>query len=387
MAREKLHSGDDLFPDMAKQTPQFPLDYNSILARINNIDAAKYARTRNFINGAVTYLSPYIARGVISLVHVKEAVMHNKKLYQVEKLLQELAWREYFQRIWQHYGDAIWSDIKQPQPNAKHQQLPQALAEASTGINAIDDAIETLYSSGYMHNHLRMYTAMLACNIGKAHWQQPSKWLYYHLLDGDIASNTLSWQWVAGSFSSKLYYANQENINKYAGTEQQTYLSVPYEDFATMPVPLALQHTITWQPECKLPTSEVLKLDTSLPILVYNSYNLDPLWHKDEAVNRVLLLEPSHFDAYPVSDKVIDFIIGIAKTNIPGVQVFVGAFSTLLMQLKLTIGEDVVIRFKEHPTNQHYQGIEESRAWLFPEVKGNFSSFFAYWKKCERYLK
>jgi len=87
-----------------------------------------------------------------------------------------------------------------------------------------------------------MYTAMLACNIACSHWSLPAKWMYYHLLDGDLASNTLSWQWVAGSFSSKKYYANQENINKYSGrNQQQSYLSFDYDAITKMPIPIALQ--------------------------------------------------------------------------------------------------------------------------------------------------
>lgn len=69
-----------------------------------------------------------------------------------------------------------------------------------------------------MHNHLRMYIAGTITNVSHAHWRVPSLWLYSHLLDGDITSNTCSWQWNAGTFSSKKYLANQENINTYTGT-------------------------------------------------------------------------------------------------------------------------------------------------------------------------
>jgi deoxyribodipyrimidine photo-lyase len=98
--------------------------------------------------------------------------------------------------------------------------------------------VEELKQTGYMHNHLRMYVAAIACNIGHSHWHLPARWMYYHLLDADWASNALSWQWVAGSFSSKKYYANQENINKYCHTQQRnTFLDVSYEAYETMPTP------------------------------------------------------------------------------------------------------------------------------------------------------
>ena len=79
--------------------------------------------------------------------------------------------------------------------------MPKAVVEANTTIDAIDEAINELYQNGYMHNHMRMYLASLCCNIAKCHWKHPAKWMYFYLLDGDLASNTLSWQWVAGSNS------------------------------------------------------------------------------------------------------------------------------------------------------------------------------------------
>lgn len=360
----------------------FPTDYATVLLRIQNIDAGKYAKTRNFINGAVTYLSPYISRGFISLTQIRDVVMHNKKLYEVEKLMQELAWREYFQRIWQFYGNAIFNDVKQPQQNVQHHQIPTAIVNATTTIDGIDTGIKKLYETGYMHNHVRMYTAMLTCNIAQSHWSLPAKWMYYHLLDGDLASNTLSWQWVAGSFSSKKYYANQENISKYTGSNQQRgYLAFDYETIANMPIPHALEETIILELSTNLPKANSIEIDNSLPTFVYNTYNIDPHWHKDEMSNKILLLEPSHFNQFPISDKVLNWIIDLATNNISNLQIFVGEFHELQSLINNTI------YYKEHPTTQHYKGLQDSRDWLFPEVQGNFNSFFAYWKKCEKYLR
>ena len=291
----------------------FPTLHSQIIERINLINPIQYSKTRNFINGAVTYLSPYISRGVISVKQVMDAVLQKGyKPYQIEKFLQELAWREYFQRVWQHVGDEIWNDIKHPQPNVLHHQMIDAVEHAATGIEAIDKAIKQLYSSGYMHNHVRMYTASMVCNVAKAHWLSPSKWMYYYLLDGDIASNNCSWQWVAASFASKKYYFNQENVNKYTFTKQQnTFIDKSYETIMEMPVPNILQATKNLSLQTTLPVTEIPALDINKPTLIYNSYNMDVLWRKEEDVNRVLLLEPSHFQKYPVSEKVIKFIIDL----------------------------------------------------------------------------
>ncbi len=371
----------------SSNTTNFPTDYDSIVKRIHQINPNKYAKSRNFITGGVTYLSPYISRGVISLPQVKEIITSKFKYYESEKLLQELAWREYFQRQWQFHGDKLFTDVKQMQQKVAHHKVPTAIVEAKTRIDGLDTAIETLYKTGYMHNHCRMYIAMLTCNVAQAHWLQPAKWLYYHLLDGDLASNHFSWQWVAGSFSSKKYFANQENISRYTNSNQKNgYLATSYEEIAIMPIPAVLEPVADLNLQTNLPEPAPIHFDETLPLLVYNSYNLDLNWHKDEAANKVLLLEPSHFKAYPVSDKVLDFVLQLAKENIPNLQVFVGEFDELKSHYNSTLGVGGIY-YKEHPTTQHYKGIEESRDWLCPTVTGYFPSFFAYWKKAEKVLR
>lgn len=366
----------------------FPTSYNAVLERVYSIDPVQYGRTRNFVDGAVTYVSPYISRGVISVKQVMDIVLQKGyKPYQVEKFLQELAWREYFQCVWQHVGDGIWNDMKQPQPEVLHKQMIAAIEAANTGIAAIDEHIKKLYETGYMHNHVRMYTASLACNIGKAHWLQPSKWMYYHLLDGDIASNNCSWQWVAAAFASKKYYCNQENINKYTHSAQRnSFLDAGYETIANMPVPEKLRETTSLQLHTTLPQTALPVIDTNLPTLIYNSYNLDPLWHKDDEVNRILLLEPTHFEKYPFSKKVIDFIIQLAQ-NIENIQVYSGSIDDITSLYASKEQAQQMIISKEHPAFTYYPGIKESRDWMFPQVTGYHASFFAFWKKAERFLK
>jgi len=359
----------------------FPTSYDLIVERINAISPIKYAKTRNFINGDVTYLSAYISRGVISVQQIKDAVLQKGyKPYEIEKFLQELAWREYYQRVWQVKKEELFADLKQPQTDFLHHQIPAAIVDASTGIKVIDDQINAFYSTGYLHNHIRMYVAAMVCNNAKSHWLTPAKWMYYHLLDGDLASNSCSWQWVAGSFSSKKYYCNQENINKYTSTNQvQTFLDESYERIATMPIPNALEAITSLDLKTNLPNTDVPLLDTSKPTLLYNSYNLDPLWRATENVNRVLLLEPSHFNKYPVSEKVLAFIIALSK-NIEGIVIYVGEVDALIKQYEgLTILNAFIS--KEHPAFEYYPGIKDSRDWMFPNTEGYYPSFFGFWKK------
>ncbi len=151
----------------------FSKTYSEILGQINAIDIFEYAKTRNHVSGAVTYLSPYISRGIISTRMVFEILV--KKAYyfsEYESVFKELAWRDYFQRVAQHKD--INTDIKSLQTPIDNVLIPEAIVTANTGIVGIDNAIETLYDTGYMHNHSRMYVASLACNICNSHWIVPA---------------------------------------------------------------------------------------------------------------------------------------------------------------------------------------------------------------------
>jgi deoxyribodipyrimidine photo-lyase len=361
----------------------FETKTDKILERVEQIDPIQYGRTRNYTDGAVTRLSPYISRGVISTRFVLDSVLRRGfKAGRIGKFIQELAWRDYFQNVWRAKGEAINEDMKNPQEDVRNNEMPKAVLEGETGIEAVDEAISRLYETGYIHNHVRMYIASIVCNIGSSYWQLPAKWFYYHLLDGDWASNTLSWQWVAGAFSNKKYYANQENINKFCNTGQTgTFLDVDYGDFPDLPVPAVLAETETPALQTKLPEKKVTGIDSSLPTLIYNFYNLDPFWKKDRPANRILLLEPDHFQKYPVSDKTMDFVLKLAE-NIENIQIYPGSFGALKDEFELA-----KIYYKEHPTTVHYEGIEEERDWLFPEVKGYFPSFFKYWNQGKKLLK
>ena len=341
----------------------------------------RYAATRNYQKGKLTYLSPYISRGVIS---TKQIFNHLKKegysWEQSEKLIQELAWRDYWQLVWKNKEDDIFQDMKQPQKPVSNHGIPQAIADAKTDISEIDQAIQTLYDEGYMHNHMRMYVASICCNIAQSRWLHPSQWLYYNLLDGDLASNTLSWQWVAGSNANKKYYANQDNINKYFDSNQRnTFLDVPYEDINTIEIPSVLRESMNLKLATTLPKMETPEIrDTKT--LIYNYYNLDPFWHQDEDVQRVLLLEPLFFEKYPVNDLCINFILNLSK-NIPNLKIVVMPFADLLDFVK-----PEHIYFKEHPTNRHYKGHQEPRDWM-STLSDCYPSFFAYWKRAKKQLQ
>ena len=196
----------------------FPPTREEALARIALVQPAEYARTRNALNGAVTQLSPYITHGFVSLPEVLEGVRSQHTVNSQDKFLFELGWREYYRHVWQHRGDGIFKSLHEGVlPDAAYSnEIPFDILHACTGVAAIDMAVSTLYTTGYLHNHARMWLASYMVHLRKVHWRVGADWLYGHLLDGDLASNHLSWQWVAGTGSNKPYLFNAENVARFA---------------------------------------------------------------------------------------------------------------------------------------------------------------------------
>jgi len=188
-------------------------------ARLAAVRPGEYARTRNHLDGAVTRLSPYLTHGLLTLPEVLGAVLQHRPGLPVQnKLVYEFGWREYFHHVWQHEGDAIFESLHAgPLPeHAYARELPADLREARTGVPVVDQAVRMLYATGWLHNHARMWLASYTVHHRKVHWRTGADWMFGHLLDGDLASNHLSWQWVAGTGSHKPYLFNAENVARYA---------------------------------------------------------------------------------------------------------------------------------------------------------------------------
>ncbi len=192
----------------------------SAQARAARTVPSAYARTRNALDGGVTGLSPYLTHGIISLAEVARTVTARHRLGYSDKLVFELGWREFFHHVWARaeHNDAILADMR-PANLWRGQYaavLPADIRQGSTGVKAIDAAVRQLYATGYLHNHARMWLASYCVHMRKVHWRAGADWLYAHLLDGDLPSNHLSWQWVAATFSSKPYLFNASNVAKFA---------------------------------------------------------------------------------------------------------------------------------------------------------------------------
>ena len=215
-----------LFPQASGELSPMRGGWAAAHEQLAAIDPSAYGRSRNHLSGAVTRLSPYIRHGVLSLAAVREAVFawlraQQRPRQDGEKLINELGWRDYWQRLWQQLGDGIWEDQEPPKTghpsSAYATELPAEIAAGSTGLACIDGFAHELTSTGWLHNHARMWLAAYVVHWRRVRWQAGARWFLQHLLDGDPASNNLSWQWVASTFSHKPYVFNRANLERFSG--------------------------------------------------------------------------------------------------------------------------------------------------------------------------
>lgn len=228
-------SREDLIDEVAALTPwlddrnasNWRGGRNAAEEKLGAIKPVAYGRTRNFINGDVTYLSPYIRHGITNLNDVRNyALSLTDDPKKIEKFIQELGWRDYWQRIYHRSPEWIWNSAEEYKTGYSHDdyadELPDDIAKGETGVAALDHFIKGLLDTGYMHNHARMYVASYTVHWRKVKWQAGAKWFLHHLLYGDPASNNLSWQWVASTFGNKPYIFNLDNVRKYSPDDVDT---------------------------------------------------------------------------------------------------------------------------------------------------------------------
>ena len=301
-------------------------------------------------------------------------------------MLQELAWREYWQRVWSEREDEIFEYIR-PLHETRRAGLPTAVLEATTGITAIDDGIRQLYDTGYLHNHMRMWLAGLICNVAKCDWRVGADWMMSYLVDGDYASNHLSWQWVAGSYTGSPYLPQQDNINQYTRTMQHgTFLDAAYEHIADMPVPVALKaitatNDITrTAPLLPTATIELVEVAESPEILLYSPWTLDPNWHAGSKALRLLLLDSEQFTSGVFGHHVVDSIMSAARL-IPELRILVASAESI------ETFQGKIIR-KSYPGIRSWPGVVEPSELLHPGVPDKlYNSFSAFWKQVQKTAK
>lgn len=182
-----------------------------------------YAANRNTDEGpglrsGVSMLSPYIRYRMITEEEVLQTTFVRFTWTSAEKFIQEVFWRSYFKgylethpTIWRNY----LSELRNLE-NIKGDLAYQMAINGKTFIDCFDHWVDELKTTGYLHNHTRMWFASIWIFTLKLPWQLGADFMYRHLIDGDPASNTLSWRWVGGLHTKgKTYLARADNIDKY----------------------------------------------------------------------------------------------------------------------------------------------------------------------------
>jgi hypothetical protein len=180
--------------------------------------AGLYARDRNHVkarHASVSRLSPAIRHRLISEDEVAAAVLRVHPFNRVEKFVQEVYWRRYW-KSWLSLRPEVWSDFLDGLRDLPENPRVQEVENARSGNAVIDHFADELVNTGYLHNHARMWFAAWWVHEARLPWQCGAAFFYRHLLDGDPASNTLSWRWVAGlQTPGKTYLARRSNLEKY----------------------------------------------------------------------------------------------------------------------------------------------------------------------------
>ena len=195
--------------------------------QLNNFieqNLSDYSKLRNFDFGPsnrsnISCLSPYITHGIINELEVVDKSLNKFSFAKNEKFIQEVLWRVYW-KGWLELRPNVWSDylleLGKVKDQFKNNQNYLDAIEGKTNIDCFNEWVIELKESNYLHNHTRMWFASIWIFTLELPWQLGAEFFMQHLFDGDAASNTLGWRWVAGvQTQGKHYLASEWNINKF----------------------------------------------------------------------------------------------------------------------------------------------------------------------------
>ena len=186
------------------------------LELLESFTARGYGK-RNYINAPTSRLSAYLRHGQLSITEVADHIRQHAAGRERDEFLKQLTWREFFTLVLEQEGAGTLQNLEPPKyATAWQAELPDDVRTGETGLPCVDAWVERLVTENYLHNHERLWFAAYVTHFRRVDWKAGWDFFREHLLDGDIASNALSWQWVASTFSNKPYFMNQENIAKYS---------------------------------------------------------------------------------------------------------------------------------------------------------------------------
>ena len=203
------------------------------LNQLNNFvenNLGEYSKLRNFDFGPekrsnISCLSPYITHGIINEQEVIQKALSKFSFSKNEKFIQEVLWRTYW-KGWLELRPNVWTDylieLNQIKNEFKDNKDYIAAIEGKTKVNCFNEWVKELKENNYLHNHTRMWFASIWIFTLELPWQLGAEFFMQHLYDGDAASNTLGWRWVAGvQTQGKHYLASEWNIKKFTNNRFQ----------------------------------------------------------------------------------------------------------------------------------------------------------------------
>ena len=189
-----------------------------------------YSKLRNFDLGPegrsnVSCLSPYITHGIINEKEIIKKSLDKFSFAKNEKFIQEVLWRTYW-KGWLELRPNVWNDylieLKKIREDFKDNKEYLNAIEGKTNIECFNSWVNELKENNYLHNHSRMWFASIWIFTLELPWQLGAEFFMQHLYDGDAASNTLGWRWVAGiQTQGKHYLASEWNIKKFTNNRFQ----------------------------------------------------------------------------------------------------------------------------------------------------------------------
>ena len=283
----------------------------SAIEKLNNFveqNLFEYSRLRNFDYGPnnrsnISCLSPYITHGVISELEVIKKSLNKFSFSKNEKFIQEVLWRTYW-KGWLELRPNVWtdylSDLKKIKKNFKDSEKYLDAINGKTGIECFDYWVNELKQKNYLHNHARMWFASIWIFTLNLPWQLGAEFFMQNLFDGDAASNTLGWRWVAGiQTKGKHYLASEWNIKKFTNNRFQ---NIKLNENAR---PILSEKTYSINNK-DFTNFEIL--ENKILLIFENNLSFEITDFKDNKFKKILLVDhKNNYRTINISEKVMNF--------------------------------------------------------------------------------
>ena len=273
----------------------------------------EYSKLRNFDFGPdnrsnISCLSPYITHGILNELEVIDKSLKKFSFVKNEKFIQEVLWRVYW-KGWLELRPNVWSDylieLKKLRNEFKNNQNYIDAIEGKTNLECFNQWVNELKENNYLHNHTRMWFASIWIFTLELPWQLGAEFFMKHLYDGDAASNTLGWRWVAGvQTQGKHYLASEWNINKFTNNR---FKNIKLNENAT---PIFSDRTYPINKKDFI-NSEILEDQTLL--IFENNMAFEFSDFKEHKFKKILLVSNDINRTIKLSEKVLKFKANLLK--------------------------------------------------------------------------